>query len=249
MASAGYLADGLYVLFDYGLRLLRVLVLLALWRALLGDREVGGMTAGMVLTYTLAAELFRGQLSPRTDLELSFWNGIIAIHMLRPQSVVGGFAAEMVGRWAVDFVVFSIPLALVAPLLGVDPWPHSSLAGALFLASLVLGVSIGLAIELLFGALVVGIDLNVWAMRQARNALELVLAGAVVPLALLPWGLGSLLAWSPFAAMASAPLRIYTGTGDPSALMIGQLAWALVLWPLAGWVWRARRERLVGYGG
>ena len=30
MATAGHLADGIYVFFDYGLRLLRVLVLLAL---------------------------------------------------------------------------------------------------------------------------------------------------------------------------------------------------------------------------
>jgi ABC-type uncharacterized transport system permease subunit len=28
-----------------------------------------------------------------------------------------------------------------------------------------------------------------------------------------------------------------------------QLAWACVLWPLAGWLWRANREKVVGFGG
>jgi hypothetical protein len=44
MATVGHLADGLYVGFDYALGLLRVLVLLALWRAVLPTGEAGGMT-------------------------------------------------------------------------------------------------------------------------------------------------------------------------------------------------------------
>ena len=75
------------------------------------------------------------------------------------------------------------------------------------------------------------------------------LSGAVMPLALLPWGLGDVLAWLPFAAIAWAPLAIYTGIGDPPRLMALQVGWAFVLWPLAGWLWRANREKVVGYGG
>ncbi|HPL31003.1 MAG TPA: hypothetical protein PLG21_23405 [Anaerolineae bacterium] len=49
--------------------------------------------------------------------------------------------------------------------------------------------------------------------------------------------------------MASAPLRIYTGTGPALALLAMQAAWSLVLWPLAHRLWQANRERLVCYGG
>jgi ABC-type uncharacterized transport system permease subunit len=31
--------------------------------------------------------------------------------------------------------------------------------------------------------------------------------------------------------------------------MASQVVWAVVLWPLADWLWRANREKLVGYGG
>jgi ABC-2 type transport system permease protein len=249
MATSGHLADGLYVAFDYGIGFLRVLVLLALWRSVLPSGEAGGMTLAALLTYTVIAEAFGNQLSVRTGMDNAFWNGSIATYFLRPHWIVGGFAAEAVGKWTIDFILFSLPLLLISPLLGVNPLPVSPIAGGLFLASLLLGCSIGFALEFLFGALTVALEQNVWAMRQMRGAVEAVLSGVVIPLALLPWGLGAVFAWLPFASMASAPLRIYTGTGDPLTLLLVQLGWSIVLWPLAGWLWQANRERVVGYGG
>ena len=71
----------------------------------------------------------------------------------------------------------------------------------------------------------------------------------LLPLAVLPWGLGDAFQWLPFAAVASAPLRIFTGTGDPARLLLSQVVWSAVLWPLAGWLWTVQRERLVASGG
>jgi ABC-type uncharacterized transport system permease subunit len=249
MATAGYVADGLYVAFDYGLRLLRVVVLLALWRIILGSDGAGGMTTAAVLTYTLIAAVFSEQLTIRTTMDNALWNGSLANYFLRPHWLAGGFVAETAGQWAIDFAAFSLPLLVASPLLGVDPRPASLLDGLLFLVSLGLAIAVGFAVEFLFVALLVVLELNVWALRQVRGAVEAVLAGSVVPLALLPWGLGAVFAWTPYAAMASAPLRIYTGTGDPLPLLLGQLGWSVVLWPLGAWLWRANRERLVGYGG
>ena len=53
------------------------------------------------------------------------------------------------------------------------------------------------------------------------------LSGAVIPLALLPWGLGDVLEWLPFASLAWAPLSIYTGIGDAPRLIALQVFWAL----------------------
>jgi len=249
MATAGHLADGLFVGFDYALRLLRVLVLLALWRIVLGPNGANGMSTAAVLTYTLVAAVFAEQLAVRTDLDVAIWNGSVASHYLRPHGIVAGFAAETAGRWLIDLVLFSSPLFVLAPLLGVDPLPASAPNGLLFAVSLALGISIGLALEFFFGALIFALDFNLWAMRQLRGAVEVILAGAIVPLALLPWGLGDLLAWTPYASTASAPLRIYTATGDPIVLLLGQVGWNVLLWPLVGWLWSANRERLVSYGG
>ncbi len=250
MAAAAFAGDSPLFLLDYLLRFLRVAVLLALWRSILaGKGEVSGMTMASVLTYTLVAEVFAEPLSCYTTLEDALWNGTITLRFLRPVGTFADLTAETAGRWAFSLLVFSAPLLLAAPLLGVNPLPAGAAAGALFLLSLGLAVSVGLALDFAFGTLMVALELNRWAVEQLRRALTTLLTGALVPLALLPWHLGDVLAWLPFASMASAPLRIYTGTGEPLQLLAVQAAWAIILWPLVHWLWRANREKLVSYGG
>jgi viologen exporter family transport system permease protein len=254
--SAGDVGESPLFLMDYALRVLRVVVLLALWRSLLGSRDAASasasasaMSLSTVLTYTVIAEVFAEQLAVRTTLSSAFWEGTLVLRFLRPLGLVRQFAAEMSGRWAVHLVLFSLPLVLLAPALGVDPRPAGPLAGGLFVLSLGLAITVGLALEILFGALVVALEQPVWLVEYVRTAVATLLSGSLLPLALYPWGLGDVFGWLPFAAMAWAPLAVYTGTGQPLPLMASQLVWAVVLWPTAAWLWRANREKLVGYGG
>ena len=93
------------------------------------------------------------------------------------------------------------------------------------------------------------LEQNVYALMQIRSAVSALMSGAVIPLALMPWGIGDVLGYLPFASLASGPLRIYTGTGDPALLLGLQAFWLAVLWPLAHLVWTVNRERLVSHGG
>jgi ABC-2 type transport system permease protein len=248
--AAGDVGDSPLFVVDYGLRILRVLVLLALWRTILGGRETSGaMSLSAVLTYTVIAEVFAEQLAVRSTLSLAFWEGTLVIRFLRPMGMVRQLASEMVGKWSIGLFLFSIPLLLLTPLLGVDPRPASTLAGCLFVVSLVLAVLVGLALDLLFAALTVALEQPVWIIEYTRTAVATLLSGSLLPLAYYPWGLGDVFSWLPFSAMAWAPLAVYTGTGDPLRLLIIQIGWTAVLWPLANWMWRTNREKLVGYGG
>src|SRR5690242_18413149 len=126
------IGDSPFFLLDYALRLLRVAVLLSLWRTVLFDHVASGpMPLATVLTYTLVAEVFSEQLNLRTTLNEAFWQGTLVIRFLRPMGLIRQLAAEMVGTWVVDLVLFSIPLFAIAPLLGVDPRPATPVAGAL----------------------------------------------------------------------------------------------------------------------
>ena len=198
------------------LRLLRVVFLLSLWRMLLPESgEVSGMTRNAVLTYTLIAEVFAGQISVRTGLDGALWRGDIANRFLRPVGIYGQFIAEMFGSGLPNLILFSVPLFCLAPLLGVDPLPESAFAGVLFLCSLILGIAIGAAFDFIFASFMVLLEQHVYALTQIRDAVSVLLSGAIIPLALMPWGIGDVLTFLPFASLASAPLRIYTGTGDP----------------------------------
>jgi ABC-2 type transport system permease protein len=248
--SAGTVGDSPLFLLDYALRLLRVIVLLSLWRAILGNSTAtGAMPLGAVLTYTLIGEVFAYQLEARTSLPNAFWEGTIVLRFLRPMGLVRQFVAESGGVWLVHSALFSIPLLLLSPLLGVDPRPASPLAAVLFAVSLGLGILVGLAIEVLFAALTVAFEQPVWLVHQMRMAVGTLLSGSLLPLAYYPWGLGELFSWLPFASTAWAPLAIFTGAGDPLRLLLVQVGWVAVLWPLANRLWAANREKVVGYGG
>jgi ABC-2 type transport system permease protein len=255
LAAAGFVGDSPLFLLDYLLRVVRVIVLLALWRTILGTPggEAGltaaGMTLGAVLTYTVVAEAFAEQLNVRTNLDVELRDGSAAIRFFRPIALVGQLAAELAGRWAFGLAAFTVPLLVLAPLLGVSPLPTGAPSGLLFVPSVALGACVGLAFEFIFGVGGVVLDVNTWVIRSVRAAITTILSGALIPLALLPHGWGEVFSYLPFAAMASAPLRIYTGTGTAAYLLASQVFWALVLWLLARRLWSASRERLVGYGG
>ena len=160
MAAADF-SDGPLFLLDYAVRVLRVLILLGLWRTILGTQpaaQTDGMSLAAVLTYTLIAEVFAQQLAARTTLVDAFWQGDLIMRFLRPMGLVRQLSAEMAGRWAPHFVFFSIPLLFIAPALGVDPRPASPGAGSLFIPSLALAVVVGVAIDVFFGAVTVALE-------------------------------------------------------------------------------------------
>jgi ABC-2 type transport system permease protein len=250
MEATGTVGDNPLFLLQYLFRFLRVVVLLSVWQlAYSGKGVVSGLSVGAVLTYALVAEVFADQLTTRTELWVSLRDGSIAVSFLQPFGLVGQFTARMVGRWLFSLAFFSLPLLLVSPLLGVDPRPASPAAGVAFVASLLLAITVGVALEFIFGAMLGYFEQSVYAIDSMRAALTLIVSGALIPLQLMPWGLGEVLQWLPFASVASAPLRIYTGAGDVVPLLALQLAWALVLWPFARWLWNRNRERLVAFGG
>jgi ABC-2 type transport system permease protein len=240
--------------FVYLFRLLRVLAMLAVWRTVAAGRAGSSLPAismslPQILTYTLVAEVFADLLTCRTGLDMAWFDGSITTRFLRPMSLFHQFSAEMLGRAAMGGLFFSIPLLLGAALVGVDPRPANLTAGLLAGISLAAAVGVGLALEYLFAGLGIAAKIHPYTISNVRTAVSAVVSGAVIPLAILPWNLGSGLAWLPFASQASAPLRIYTATGRALPLIALQCLWIVLLWPLASWIWRANRERMVSFGG
>jgi ABC-2 type transport system permease protein len=249
MESMSLTGESAYFIIGYLFRLARVVVLLALWRTILAGKSDTALTLEAVLTYTLIAEIFAEQLTPRTEIEWAMHDGGIATRFLQPMSLVAQFVSLMVGRWLFGLAFCSLPLLLAASWLGVNPAPASLTAALWFAPSLVLTIAIGVALDFCFAASFSLLEGSAYLVAQVRIALTSLLSGAVIPLAFLPYPIGDVLQWLPFASLASAPLRIYTGTGESAFLIVVQLAWAIALWPLALGLWRLNRERLALYGG
>ena len=250
MAASSLVGENFLFLLDYAMRLVRVLLLLSIWRTLfIGRSEVAGLSLNDLLTYTLIAEIFADPLEAMTGFADAFWDGSIATRFLRPIGLMEQFVTEQFGRWGMNFLFFSIPLLCLTPLMGVRILPASFASGLLFVVSLILGVSVGLALDFIFGAIAIGLGVPPFAIQRLRRALGALLSGSLIPLALLPWGIGKLFELTPFASVASAPLQLFIGKGDPVKLISIQLFWSVALWPLVLWSWRKSREKMVSYGG
>lgn len=250
LAASSYVGDSPLFLMDYGLRVLRVVVLLSIWRTLFphGGQQ-SGLTLPTLLTYTLVAEAFADPLEATTDVAWSFWDGTIVTRFNRPLGLFAQYISETCGKWAFGLVTFSLPLLCVGMAMGIRILPATLSAGLLFLPSLILAASVGFALDFMFTAAAIALQFPPFALERIRGAIATLLSGAFIPLALLPWQVGRAFGWLPFASMASAPLRIYTGTGNALHLLALQVFWAVLLWPCALGLWRKNQEKMVAYGG
>ena len=118
---------------EYAVRFVQFALLTMIWRALAAQgADLGGMTLRALLTYTLMASVWRQQLNILTPATSALWEGSIIGRFTRPVSILTSLAAETVGRWWVPvFVLYSLPLLLLSPLLGISCLPAGGLCGAL----------------------------------------------------------------------------------------------------------------------
>lgn len=229
----------------YGLRALRVMFLMLLWKSLLHQGGANGVTLESTLKYTLAAAALEPLLDVRTPAGSWLHDGAIASCCLRPMSLFGQLAAAALGAAA-------MPLCLMVPLCaltGLASGVNLAPASAWFYPSLLLCMTQGFVIDLFFACVIIRVGNLSWQVHCLRAALNVLLTGGLIPFAVLPWGLGRWLALSPLGTLAGAPLSLYAGLSEPMAVLPAQVLWNLLLWPLILRWFRSSMERLVSFGG
>jgi ABC-2 type transport system permease protein len=240
----------LYFLSGYFVRLLRMLLLLGIWRSIFSSNtQFSPEQAGIILQYTFLASAFYQQLDVQTTASVTLWEGTVASRYLRPLNIFGQYIAETAGRWLPGLIFFTLPVLLASPLLGISLRPQNPMLPLVFLVSLLLGIVTGFAMDFIFTGFMVWMGNMHYFAYVIRTAVTVLLSGALIPLQVLPWGMGTVLEWLPFASMASAPLQIYTGSQEVVRLLVLQAGWCIVLWITAVMLWRKNRQRLVIFGG
>lgn len=237
---------------EYLVRSVQFAMLLLIWTALSDEGvDAGGLTLAELMTYTLMSTIFSQELNIISPATSALWEGSIIGRFTRPMPVPVTFIAETIGRWWVPpFLFFGLPLWILSPLLGVNPWPANHFAGILALISLVLSASLGFAMDLLFAAFAMNLKNGCWAATAIREAAFSLLSGEMIPFALFPLGIGTVFALLPFGSIANAPLTIYIGTAVSPWHTIGlQAAWNIILWFAALKFFKKSKERMISFGG
>ncbi|MCL2497499.1 MAG: hypothetical protein FWF06_02675 [Symbiobacteriaceae bacterium] len=237
----------IYLLPDIALRVISLVTLLYLWRTLFasGAGQEIDLSLSQMMSYTLLSEILYDLLVIATPASQWLYEGLFLSLYQRPLGVLSQLLALTIGGWIPNLLLFSLPLALSAPL-----WPIRILPVSwLFLPSLLLCMMVGFAIDLLFACLIIRMQRISWVVTVIRGAVVAIFSGALIPFAALPYGIGNWLQFSPFGALAGAPLAIAIGSPIPWQLILSQLLWCVILWPLLYLFYNASREEMMSYGG
>ncbi len=176
-------------------------------------------------------------------------SGQIAVDLQRPLDVSGYWGSVFVGQSAYSLLARGIPpfviglifFDLVVPRQAAA-WAGTgaTIAGAAFVASRWwFVVSLG----------------SFWLSGDSRgviqlgSTLQLLASGAIVPLQFFSGPLGTLLRWSPFAAMSQLPAEVFLERQSGLGVVGAQLVWATALHIVGLVGWRACARKLVIDGG
>lgn len=234
---------------EYLIMILRLAIMLLIWKSLAAAGvDLQGFTEGQLLTYTLLSSAFHHQFTVVTTATSALWEGSILNRYTRPVPVLGNFIAETFGRWIPGLFLYTLLVLVLSPLIGINPLPASVWDGVLFLLSFGLSVSLGFAIDFIFAAFALNLKNGCWIAMSIREAISSLLSGELIPLALLPFGIGKVFGLLPMGSLASTPLMIYLGKGTPSQILL-QVFWNVVLWYAAVKYFAHNQENMVSFGG
>ena len=220
--------------------------LLMIWRSLfLQGVDLEGMRLEQFYTYTVLSTMLAPLLNIHTPASGWLHDGTMLGLYQRPAGVFAQLAAHTIGGWGMRLLCLSLPVLVISLACGLDMRPVS----LWFFPSLILSVLQGFAVDFLFACLLIRMKNLEWTVHCLREALTALFTGSLIPFAILPWGIGEFLQLSPFGTLAGAPLAIYTGLSEPGLLIVTQVIWNVILWPLAVYCFKASGERMVSYGG
>ena len=235
----------IYMLPQILLKIVYLVPLMFIWRIITAGGVDAGMSLPQLLSYTYVNALLADMLVVRTYM--TDWDSASKSTALftRPMSVYGQVISRTVGEWAPTLLMFSLPMALAAPLFGIQIIPSTLWV----IPSLILCASLGFAMEFLFHCVTLRLRNVSWLTSVIRSAIVSFFSGTVIPFKILPFGLDRWIAYQPFGSLGGATLSLYVGTAEPSRIIPVQIIWNVIFWVAAAVWFRKSRERMVSFGG
>ena len=237
----------LYLLPQIVLKIAYLVPLMFIWRLITADGAVddAGMNLTQLLSYTYVNALLTDVLNIKTYMTDWDYDSKSTALFTRPIPVFGQVISRTVGEWVPMLLMFSLPMAIFAPLFGVRIIPATIWA----LPSLLLCASLGFAMEFCFFCVTLRVRNVSWLTQVIRTAVVSVFSGTVIPFKILPFGLDKWIGYQPFGSLGGAPLSLCVGTAQPARVIPVQIVWNVVFWTVAIMWFNGSRERMVSFGG
>ena len=227
------------------LKIIYLVPLMFIWRILTQGGVEIEMTLIQLLTYTYVNALLADMLIVRTYMTDWDFDSKSTALFTRPMPVFGQVISRTVGEWVPALIMFSLPMAVIAPLFGIQIMPFT----LWFIPSLILCVSLGFALEFIFFCITLRLRNVSWLTQVIRSAIVSFFSGTVIPFRILPFGLDRWMGYQPFGSLGGAPLALFVGVAEPMRIITMQLIWNVVFWGIAILWFQKSKERMVSFGG
>jgi ABC-2 type transport system permease protein len=251
-AQEAFMYRGRYVV-GVLISLVQITVLYYIWRAVMGNGpNPAGYDWPQMQTYLLLSFLLTLLLSYATEYRVSasVRDGSVSMELLKPVHYMTLRAGELVAALLVELLSVGLCLAIaVLSLLPAVP-PRADTRILLFV-SFLLAVALKAVIAVATGILGLWTT-NVLGLIACRQALALLLSGAMFPLQMLPDWLHTVAYALPFQSSFNTPVMIYfgrVGGWGAAGLVAVQAGWLLVLAGAAAVLLNRGLQRLDSYGG
>ena len=235
----------LYMVPDIIMKVIYLVPLMFIWRTLAASGYAVEMSVSQLLSYTYVNALLSDMMIVNTYLSAWDYDARSVEVFTRPMPVFGQVISRTIGEWVPMLLMFSLPMFLIAPALGIQILPKSLWV----IPSLVLSVSLGFAFEFLFLCVTIRLRNVSWLTYVIRSAVVSFFSGTVIPFKILPFGMDKWSRFQPFGSLGGAFLSLYVGSADAKETIPVQVFWNIVIWFLAVMWFQRSRERMVSFGG
>lgn len=232
---------------------IQVAVLYYVWKSIFQYQTVvNGYTWELMRRYVFVAFLCNSAFSFRFEMNTAarIIKGDIIMDLLRPVHYREMLFFRMLGTAGMEFAVtlLLVGILYLAANGGVGITPLRTL---LFFLSLFLGMGVKFGIQYLFSLLCFYTD-NSYGVTKAREVLTNFFSGALLPVAMFPGVLRTVVEYLPFQGIVYTPCSIFIGTFTMEECVRGivmQMFWIGILWVLGTCFWKKASGVISLYGG
>jgi len=237
-----------------GVSIVQIFMLKKVWGALYAARPgVLSIPLADLIVYLTIANLIVWSFPTHTVsryLRERIREGSVVFDLVRPVGFVPQLVAQLVGTLGGALLIIVIALPVVA-LAGSLSLPAGAQAAGMFAVSLLCAYGIAGLLSMML-SMVAFWTLEIDGLTMLYVLVASFLSGALVPVAVFPGALRTVVEWLPFQATTYVPASIYVGSlaGSEAWRAIGlQLAWVVILGLAAALMWRRAMRRVVVQGG
>ncbi len=255
MEAKLYLAYNYYVVVEYVLQILSMIIYVYFWQAVYAGAAsptLGGLTLQQTINYILLARILAPLLETRTIFRFGHLvrSGDFAIELVRPTDFLTRQYVEQFTGIGIFFVQKAPLFVLAWAAFGLQ-LPADPAAWGAFAVSMLLGQSVLFFFDWIFACLAF-YSTETWGLSMVRTGVAAFFSGALVPLVMMPGWLQEVAAAMPFAQALAVPAAFLSGVtsvADAPRVWLGQLAWLVGLAAVSRLVFSVAVRKVTVQGG